>query len=114
MLQDQGTCSSCVGFAVTAAAEAAVNVFKQQNWNRLSLSEQALSFCTLRPRISCVSGASYDAVVQFLDEGRVAQWPTRNCFPYLGAASSSEACLQLNSGLWSSQLPEVPWQQWRG
>lgn len=67
--------------------------------------------CRLRLRISCVSGASYDAVVQFLDEGRVAQWPTRDCFPYLGAASSSEACLQLNSGLCSSQLPEgeVAW-----
>jgi hypothetical protein len=35
-----------VGFAVTAAAEAAINVHLQQDWNRLNLSEQALSFCT--------------------------------------------------------------------
>jgi hypothetical protein len=34
-----------VGFAATAAAEAAVNVYKQQNWQQLSLSEQDLSFC---------------------------------------------------------------------
>jgi hypothetical protein len=29
-------------FAVTAAAEAAVNVYTQQNWNSISLSEQDL------------------------------------------------------------------------
>jgi hypothetical protein len=45
LLQDQGICSACVGFAVTAAAEAAVNVCKQQNWDKLGLSEQDLSFC---------------------------------------------------------------------
>jgi C1A family cysteine protease len=45
LAQDQGDCSSCVGFAVTAAAEAAINVHMQQSWNRLSLSEQDLSFC---------------------------------------------------------------------
>jgi C1A family cysteine protease len=41
-LQDQGNCSACVVFAVTAAAEAAVNVYTQQNWNSISLSEQDL------------------------------------------------------------------------
>jgi C1A family cysteine protease len=45
LLQDQGACSACVGFAVTAAVEAAVNVYKQQNWDKLGLSEQDLSFC---------------------------------------------------------------------
>jgi hypothetical protein len=34
-----------VGFTVTAAAEAAINVYKQQSWRNLSLSEQDLSFC---------------------------------------------------------------------
>jgi C1A family cysteine protease len=43
--QDQGRCSTCVGFAVTAAAEAAINVYKQQSWDRLDLSEQDFSFC---------------------------------------------------------------------
>jgi C1A family cysteine protease len=43
--QDQGKCSACVGFAATAAAEAAVNVYKQQSWAKSSLSEQDLSFC---------------------------------------------------------------------
>jgi hypothetical protein len=45
LLQDQGKCAACVGFTVTAAAEAAINVFKQQSWQNLGLSEQDLSFC---------------------------------------------------------------------
>jgi C1A family cysteine protease len=45
VVQDQGDCAACVGFAVTAAAEAAINVEKQQNWDKLGLSEQDLSFC---------------------------------------------------------------------
>jgi hypothetical protein len=44
-VQHQGLCSAYVGFAVTAAAEAAVNVYKQQSWHKLNLSEQDLSFC---------------------------------------------------------------------
>jgi C1A family cysteine protease len=44
-LQDQRECGACVGFAATAAAEAAINVYKQQNWQQLSLSEQDFSFC---------------------------------------------------------------------
>lgn len=44
-VQKQGDCSACVGFAVTAAAEAAVNVYKQQSWHKLNLSEQVLCFC---------------------------------------------------------------------
>jgi hypothetical protein len=44
-MQNQLGCSACVGFAVTAAAEAAVNVHLQQHWSNLSLSEQDLSFC---------------------------------------------------------------------
>jgi hypothetical protein len=43
--QTQGDCSACVGFAVTAAAGAAINVYKQQSWDKLGLSEQDLSFC---------------------------------------------------------------------
>jgi hypothetical protein len=45
LVQDQGKCAACVGFALTAAAEAAVNVYKQQNWQKTSLSEQYMSFC---------------------------------------------------------------------
>lgn len=44
-LQDQKTCSACVGFAFTAAAEAAINVYLQQSWKKLNLSEQDVSFC---------------------------------------------------------------------
>ncbi|WIA14374.1 hypothetical protein OEZ85_002903 [Tetradesmus obliquus] len=110
--QDQGTCSSCVGFAVTAAAEAAVNAYKQQSWDKLGLSEQDLIFCMLPPHIDCVSGASYDEVVKYLNAARIAQWAPRDCFPYLEAASSTqtEDCDQLKAGLkageCSSQLPE--------
>jgi hypothetical protein len=34
--QDQGGCSACVGFSVTAAAEAAINLHLQQEWRNLS------------------------------------------------------------------------------
>jgi hypothetical protein len=45
LLQDQGGCAAGVAFAITAAAEAAVNVRLQQSWDKLSLSEQDLGFC---------------------------------------------------------------------
>lgn len=45
LLQNQGDCAACVGFAATAALEAAVNVYKQQSWSKLSLSEQDFNFC---------------------------------------------------------------------
>jgi hypothetical protein len=45
LLQDQGACAASVSFAVTAAAEAAINVYKQQSWSKLSLSEQEFGFC---------------------------------------------------------------------
>ncbi|WIA34515.1 hypothetical protein OEZ86_012838 [Tetradesmus obliquus] len=104
--QNQGACSSCVGFAVTAAAEAAVNVYKQQNWDKLSLSEQALSFCMLWPRISCTSGASYEDVVKFVGQGQIENWASRGCFRYTAQSSSYEECVQLSAGQCSSQLPE--------
>jgi hypothetical protein len=44
-MQNQGSCGACVGFTMTAAAEAAINVYKQQQWRILGLSEQDLSFC---------------------------------------------------------------------
>lgn len=44
-LQDQQGCTACVGFAATAAIEAAVNVYKQQSWTKLNLSEADFSFC---------------------------------------------------------------------
>jgi hypothetical protein len=34
-----------VGFTITAAAEAAINVYKQQSWDKLGLSEQDFCFC---------------------------------------------------------------------
>uniref|UniRef100_A0A383VBJ7 Peptidase C1A papain C-terminal domain-containing protein n=1 Tax=Tetradesmus obliquus TaxID=3088 RepID=A0A383VBJ7_TETOB len=66
--QDQLECSACVGFAATAAAEAAINVYLQQNWVNTNLSEQDLSFCRLVPKpvlgplVNCKFGAEYDAL----------------------------------------------------
>jgi hypothetical protein len=105
LLQNQGECSACVGFAVTAAAEAAVNVYKQQSWDKLGLSEQDLSFCRLNPRINCVTGSSYDAVVASIGRREVASWAARSCYPYMGDAS--ESCFPVNGppGVCKSQLP---------
>ncbi|WIA14333.1 hypothetical protein OEZ85_002863 [Tetradesmus obliquus] len=61
---------------------------------------------SLQPRVNCLTGSSYEDVLRSLDEGRVAQWAARDCFPYLGDASSTEDCAQLSSGLCNSQLPE--------
>lgn len=43
--QDQRTCSSCVAFAGTAAAEAAIAASLRQDWSVVGLSEQDLAFC---------------------------------------------------------------------
>uniref|UniRef100_A0A383W5T9 Peptidase C1A papain C-terminal domain-containing protein n=1 Tax=Tetradesmus obliquus TaxID=3088 RepID=A0A383W5T9_TETOB len=69
--KSQGICSACVGFAITAAAEAAINVYKQQSWDKLSLSEQDLSFCKAYPRINCDTGGDYDSMVRYINEGGV-------------------------------------------
>ncbi|WIA24084.1 hypothetical protein OEZ85_013692 [Tetradesmus obliquus] len=106
--QDQGTCSVCVGFAVTAAAEAAINVYKQQSWDKLGLSEQDLSFCQLSPRINCVTGSSYDAVVDSIgtpgSKNRIGSWAARSCYGYVGDA---ESCTPVTppAGVCKSQLP---------
>uniref|UniRef100_A0A383W070 Peptidase C1A papain C-terminal domain-containing protein n=1 Tax=Tetradesmus obliquus TaxID=3088 RepID=A0A383W070_TETOB len=71
--QNQDRCFACVGFALTAAAEAAINVYKQQSWQKLNLSEQDLSFCKLYPRASCDTGAFYDDAVEWVNEGRVSK-----------------------------------------
>uniref|UniRef100_A0A383WKQ7 Peptidase C1A papain C-terminal domain-containing protein n=1 Tax=Tetradesmus obliquus TaxID=3088 RepID=A0A383WKQ7_TETOB len=85
--QDQGLCASCVGFAVTAAAEAVINVQRQQSWRNFNLSEQDLSFCKLQPRVSCTTGASYDGVISsFLNNG-VSSWAARSCWSYTGNAN---------------------------
>ncbi|WIA24077.1 hypothetical protein OEZ85_013685 [Tetradesmus obliquus] len=104
----QGTCSVCVGFAVTAAAEAAINVYKQQSWDKLGLSEQDLSFCKLSPRINCVTGSSYDAVVDSIgtpgSKNRISSWAARSCYGYVGDA---ESCAPVTppAGVCKSQLP---------
>lgn len=105
--QKQGDCSACVGFAVTAAAEAAVNVYKQQSWHKLNLSEQDLCFCKLHPRVSCDTGASFDAVLDSFD-GKVTQWASRDCFGF--TFRNDEDCLPVSPGGYcagpgASQMP---------
>ncbi|WIA18232.1 hypothetical protein OEZ85_009701 [Tetradesmus obliquus] len=86
--QDQGRCSSCVGFAVTAAAEAAINVHRQQSRRSFNLSEQDLSFCKLLPRINCVTGASYGDVISSFLNNAVSSWASRSCWAYSGDANT--------------------------
>eukprot|EP00775_Hariotina_reticulata_P007815 gene7815-8012_t len=57
---DQGDCNSCVGFAVAAAAEAAVATALQVNGSQIRLSVQDLQYCPqdikiLRPERNCFS-----------------------------------------------------------
>uniref|UniRef100_A0A383W290 Peptidase C1A papain C-terminal domain-containing protein n=1 Tax=Tetradesmus obliquus TaxID=3088 RepID=A0A383W290_TETOB len=93
--QDQGRCSSCVGFAVTAAAEAAINVHRQQSWRSFNLSEQDLSFCKLTPRVNCITGASYEDVVRNFLKTEVSSWASRSCWGYSG--DSNKGCPSPNA-----------------
>jgi hypothetical protein len=45
MLQNVRECAAIAAFIATAAAEAAVNVYMNQSWSKLSLSEADFSFC---------------------------------------------------------------------
>uniref|UniRef100_A0A383V630 Peptidase C1A papain C-terminal domain-containing protein n=1 Tax=Tetradesmus obliquus TaxID=3088 RepID=A0A383V630_TETOB len=85
--QKQGDCAACVGFAVTAAAEAANNVYKQQSWQKLNLSEQDLCFCK---------------------EEQAVQWASRDCFKF--TFRNDEDCFPVSaygacSGPGASQMP---------
>lgn len=100
--QDQSTCSACVGFAFTAAAEAAVNVHLQQSWDKLSLSEQDASFCKLVPRVDCTTGMTYEKLVENVLAGRLQKWASRECLPYEGDASRS--CTRADAC--ASELPK--------
>ncbi|WIA33138.1 hypothetical protein OEZ86_006289 [Tetradesmus obliquus] len=102
--KSQGICSACVGFAITAAAEAAINVYKQQSWDKLSLSEQDLSFCKAYPRINCDTGGDYDSMVRYINEGQATRWAARSCFGYKGYASKSCDAVA-EGGECTSQLP---------
>ncbi|WIA33406.1 hypothetical protein OEZ86_006540 [Tetradesmus obliquus] len=99
--QDQGVCSACVGFVFTATAEAAVNVYLQQSWNKLSLSEQDISFCKLLPRVNCMTGLSFSDLLQYVAADYVKNWASRACFPYEG---DSRDCRR--AAFCPSQLPE--------
>ncbi|WIA24130.1 hypothetical protein OEZ85_013725 [Tetradesmus obliquus] len=80
--QDQGKCAACVGFAFTAAAEAAVNVYLQQSWSKLNLSEQDVSFCKLWPRVDCTTGMTYEKLLENIIDKRLQKWTSRKCLPY--------------------------------
>ncbi|KAF8060353.1 Wscd1 [Scenedesmus sp. PABB004] len=80
--QNQGSCGSCVGFALTAAGEAAVNAHMLQDWPALGLSEQDASFCRLLDPVDCRSGTTYDSVVISVNAGRMDAWASRSCLAY--------------------------------
>lgn len=82
--QDQGDCAACTGFALTAAAEAAVNVYKQQSWPLVSVSEQYISFCRMTDPIDCNSGGSYVGLKG--NVRRLGRLASRACYPYAAAA----------------------------
>lgn len=91
--QDQGECSACVGFAATAAAEAAINIYKQQHWSKAALSEQEISFClglskqqpsSCRPPgpLDCIDGAEYEVFTGAVTCRQITSWANRTCFKY--------------------------------
>lgn len=82
--QDQRGCSACVGFAATAAIEAAINVYKQQSWPKLNLSEADFTFCKVAPPTDCNSGALYQLIVDAVTAGKLTQIASRDCYPYYG------------------------------
>ncbi|WIA16006.1 hypothetical protein OEZ85_012739 [Tetradesmus obliquus] len=100
--QNQLQCQSCVGFTFTAAAEAAVNVYMQQNQDKLSLSEQDLNVCKLR--INCAEGTTYGVTFLRLDTKPIDRWASRKCLPY-SANPSAKPCSQLDKTCPASQLP---------
>ncbi|KAF8055750.1 CNB1 [Scenedesmus sp. PABB004] len=82
--QDQRACSSCVPFAATAAAEAAVNTYLGQDWTQLGLSEQDLAFCRLGRPLNCATGMSFDDLAADVTAGRLDArgWARRACLAY--------------------------------
>ncbi|WIA15592.1 hypothetical protein OEZ85_002219 [Tetradesmus obliquus] len=73
-----------------------------QPWNKLSLSEQDASFCRLRPRVDCTTGAAYEDLVKHVDSGGVQQWASRECVSYEDEPSRS--CVRADTC--KSQLPK--------
>eukprot|EP00775_Hariotina_reticulata_P006849 gene6849-7067_t len=85
---DQGKCNSCVGFAVAAAASAAVATVLQIDGDKVQLSVQDLQFCnrigsSATPARTCKSSWNYVAALN-----RLAQSPMpvkQDCLPYTAA-----------------------------
>jgi hypothetical protein len=85
------------GFAVTAAAEAAVNMYRQQSWDKLGLSEQDLSFCR------CVRNCAFHSIGFVAWQrctSRHLQEQLYNVDDVLGSLSYCAAGLMQPSVLW--------------
>eukprot|EP00775_Hariotina_reticulata_P002182 gene2182-2500_t len=80
----QMECASCVGFAATAAAEAAIAVEVFQGWRRSSsLSVANISFCGgITPPVVCSNGASYESLIAGASAGRLLHWTDESRLPY--------------------------------
>eukprot|EP00775_Hariotina_reticulata_P002179 gene2179-2496_t len=107
--QDQMRCAACVGFAATAAAEAAIAAGLRQHWHEgPSLSEANISFCGgVIPPVSCNSGSSFDSLVFGARAGRLLWWTARSSFPYTGSTYSTDCSIRENAVPPGGQLQMV-------
>jgi C1A family cysteine protease len=85
---DQGKCNSCVGFAVEAAASAAVATALQIDGTKVQLSVQDLQFCSrsgssATPARTCRSSWQYVAALNRLTQ--TPQPVAQSCLPYTAA-----------------------------
>eukprot|EP00775_Hariotina_reticulata_P005129 gene5129-5369_t len=98
--RSQQSCAACVGFAATAAAEAAVAISTRQNWQDFpGLSEANVSFCGgITPPVTCSSGSSFDALLQGTGQGKFHRWASRDSLPFKGASSKPQ-CLPTQDAL---------------
>jgi hypothetical protein len=77
---DQRPCASCTGFAVAAAAQAAIAAALQRNASKIEpLSAQDLQYCSVGAPTSCTSGWTLPDVLKQLVTRRVAP---ASCVPY--------------------------------
>eukprot|EP00775_Hariotina_reticulata_P013514 gene13514-13639_t len=98
--QSQLNCAACVGFAATAAAEAAIATNLQQQWqDSPRLSEANISFCGgIIPAVSCSSGSSFDSLIWGASSGQLQWWASRQNFPFTGTTNNIN-CAQRENAL---------------